>query len=126
MRAEVPTPDNIMDDPPRNKDTASGEVPNTTFVLDDPPLNTGDATDANVSTPIYGNPNSNDEDDLFDEIMHEDDNTTVGVIPVPTTFKLLQKLFSSKTLFDFGPSSSLDEIEGQENQEGINITSPHP
>ncbi|CAI9285950.1 unnamed protein product [Lactuca saligna] len=34
--------------------------------------------------------------------MFEDDNTTVGVIPVPTAFSLQQKSSSSKPCFDFG------------------------
>lgn len=94
-----------MGDPPWNEEVVAGEIPNTTFVLDDPPLKTDDKNDFHVSTPIFKTPKPNDED-LSDEIMFEDDNTTASVILVPITFNLLQKPSSSKALFDFGPSSS--------------------
>lgn len=56
--------------------------------------------------------------------MFEDENTIVGAIPLPSTFSLRQNPSSSKAHFDIDLSSSSDEMEGEENQEGNNITSP--
>ena len=67
----------------------------------------------------------NVEEDLSDEIMFEDDNTSVGVVLIPTAFNLLQKSSSSKPHYDFGLSSSSEELE-EENIEGNKHLSPPP
>lgn len=53
----------------------------------------------------------NVKDDLSDVIMFKDDNTSVGVILIPTTFNLLQKPSSSKPQYDLDLSSAFEEIE---------------
>lgn len=88
-------------------------------MLDGPPLKTSDTDDANFYTLISDTFNPNDEDSLSAEFMFEDENTTVGVIPVPSWFNMLQTPYSSMALYNFGLSSFMEKLEG------INITSPH-
>lgn len=80
--AEVPTPKNTMDDPPQNDDATKGDVPCSTNFSDVPPPKFVSAD--NVPSP-------NVDDDLSEEIMFEDDNTTIGVISVSTAFNITQK-----------------------------------
>lgn len=121
---DVPTSNFTVDDPPRNEYVVVGEVPDTTFASYKPPLKNDVAKDVPVSTPISDDPKLDDEEDHFKEIMFEEDNKTVGVIPIPSTFNMLQKPSSSKAHFDFGLSSSSDEMEGKDDQDGNNNTSP--
>lgn len=93
--ADVPTSNNIVDDPPWNEVVARGVVANSKNASDNPPTFTSEEV-----------PKPDVKDDISDEIMFEDDNTIDGVIPVPTTFNLLQKPSSSRPCFNFGLSSS--------------------
>lgn len=104
MSVEVPTPNLSVDDPPRNKDS--------------------DAKETSMSKPIFEAPKPYDDEDLFDEIMFKDDNTTVCAILVRSSLSMLQKSSSSKAHFDFGHSSSSDESEENEIQGGNKITYP--
>lgn len=83
--------------------------------MDDPPPKF-----TSVEAPKHGA-----EDYLFNEIMFEDDNTSVGFILVPTTFNELQKHSSSKPYFYFGLSLTFEEHE-KENHEENKHPSPHP
>lgn len=70
--ANVPTPDNIVDDPPLNEVVAKEDVPDSINFLDNPPTF--------VSAEV---PKPNVEHDLSDEIMFEDNSTVVGVFRFP-------------------------------------------
>ncbi|CAI9279113.1 unnamed protein product [Lactuca saligna] len=59
-----------------------------------------------------------------DDFMFRDDNITFGVIPIPIAFSLLQKLSSSKPIYDFGLSSSSEESKGEEDVEANKPSSP--
>lgn len=69
LNVDIPTHDVILGDPLWNDDAAIKEV---TF-----------------SMPIPDDLKPDDEEDHSEEIMFEEDNTTVGVIPFPSIFSLL-------------------------------------
>lgn len=106
------------------KTKTSEEVPNITFVFDDPPLKIYSTKDVHVCIFIFETPKPDDEEDISNKIMFGDDNKTIWAITVPSTFNMLQKPSSSKAHFDFGLSSSSNEMEGEDNQGENNTTSP--
>ena len=79
--------------------TAIGDVPDPTIISDDPPPT---FTSEETPKPTF-------DKDHLDNLMINDDNTSVGVIPILTFFKTLQKPSSSKPSYDFGLFSCSEE-----------------
>lgn len=80
---------------------AIGDVPDPKIVSDDhPPTFTSEETPKPPSDKEHSN-----------DLLFDDDNASMGAIPILTTFKSLQKPSSSKPAYDFELFSSPSEEE---------------
>ncbi|CAI9292312.1 unnamed protein product [Lactuca saligna] len=82
------------------KQTATGDVPDPIIVSNDPPLKF-----LSEETP------KPPDEEQYEDVMFDDDRTSVGAIPILTTFKSLEKPSSSKPAYDFNLFSSPSKEE---------------
>ncbi|CAI9290490.1 unnamed protein product [Lactuca saligna] len=102
---EVPTSDNIVDDPPQNEVAATRDILDSTNALDDPRT----FTSAEV-------PDLDVEDDSSDEIIFDDHNTFVGVIQ---QFEEEEEKFKGNRHASPPPEATLEGDQGEKTQDDL-------
>lgn len=104
-----------MNDPPQDNVVDIGDIPEPTNILDNPPPRFVSVVD--VSSPIS-------DDEVSEEILFEDESTTVGVLPIRTSLFLIQKSSSSKAHFPFRISSSLESSDDNDEPKENDVVLP--
>ncbi|CAI9289991.1 unnamed protein product [Lactuca saligna] len=108
--SEVHVPVDNMNDPLQDNVVAIRDDHEPTNMSCDPPSNIVSVVDI---------PSPDVDDEALEEIMFEDDNTTVGVLPIRTSLNIFQNPSSSKAYFHFELFSylkaSYENVEPEKN-----------